>query len=123
MCHREIDPLGFALENFDPVGRWRTEYPNFRSDAATSQPVDATGVLPDGTPIEDVTDLKRWLATHPEYFVRCLSEKLLTYATGRQLNYRERALVAEIVAEQKANQYRFRDLLTALTTSPVFLAK
>ncbi|MCR9201956.1 MAG: DUF1588 domain-containing protein [Planctomycetaceae bacterium] len=123
MCHREIDPLGFALENFDPVGRWRTTYPNFRSNTATTQPVDATGVLPDGTPIHDVTDLKRWLADHPEHFVRCLSEKLLTYATGRSLSYRERALVAEIVHRQQPNNYRFRDLVVALVTSEIFLTQ
>lgn len=123
MCHREIDPLGFALENFDPVGRWRTTYPNFRSDTTTPQPVDATGTLPDGTPIHDVTDLKRWLAQHPEHFVRCLSEKLLTYATGRSLSYRERALVADIVHQQQPNNYRFRDLVVALISSEIFLTQ
>lgn len=122
VCHREIDPLGFALENFDPVGRWRTTYPNFRSDQAgtETQAVDATGVLPDGTPIRDITDLKRWLASHPEKFACCLSEKLMAYATGRDLSYREKRLIEEIVRNERENNYRFRDLLIALVQSDVF---
>ncbi len=125
-CHREIDPVGFALENFDPVGRWRDHYPRYvekkgRVKAVDGMPVDATGVLPDGPPITNVRDLKRWLADDPEPFVRCLSEKLLTYATGRSLNYRERKLIAKVVATQEANQYRLMDLIVALVQSDVFL--
>lgn len=125
VCHREIDPLGFVLENYDPIGRWRTHYPIYTDDNGKSKQidgaeVDATGVLPDGVPLNDVTDLKRWLAANPEPFARCLAEKLLTYATGRSLNYRERSIVAKIVQQQADNDYRFRDLLLALIDSEVF---
>lgn len=130
VCHKEIDPLGFVFENYDPVGRWRDHYPVYVEDPKTEKStttdgaaIDATGVLPNGVPLKDVTDLKRWLAANPQPFARCLSEKLLTYATGRTLNYRERRIVADIVEQQMANDLRFRDLLLALIDSPVFRAR
>ncbi|MFK8113118.1 MAG: DUF1588 domain-containing protein [Rubripirellula sp.] len=129
-CHREIDPLGFALENFDPVGRWREHYPIYTENekgnatVANGHRIDATGIMPDGSEFTDVTDLKKWLTAHPELFARCLSEKLLTYATGRSLSYRERQVVARIVEEQKAkNELRFQSLLLALIDCEVFRAK
>lgn len=128
VCHREIDPVGFALENFDPIGRWRDHYPEFEEEDGQSKTsdglvVDATGTMPDGTKFENVTDLKKWLVDHPEKFASCLSEKLLTYATGRRLNYRERQLVAEIVKDQKSHNLQFRDLLLALIDSEIFRTK
>ncbi|MGB7345789.1 MAG: DUF1588 domain-containing protein [Pirellulaceae bacterium] len=128
-CHREIDPIGFALESFDPIGRWRDHYPLYRDQDGEpviekGNRVDTTGELPDGTEIKDVVDLKQWLANHPELFARCLSEKLLTYAVGRRLNYREKKLIAEIVTEQReSNDLRFRDLLVALVGSEIFRTK
>lgn len=127
-CHREIDPLGFVLENFDPIGRWRENYPKSIDQDGSSKlvagaAVDATGMLPGGQKLSDVTDLKRWLAEHPEPFVRCLGEKLLTYATGRKLNYRERSMVADIVTSAQANDYRFADLIVELVDSEVFRTK
>lgn len=129
ICHREIDPVGFALENFDPIGRWRDHYPVYEdhedgtSITRKGAKVDATGRLPDGTEITDVTDLKRWLTKHPELFARCLSEKLLSYATGRSLSYRERSIVAKIVEDQAVGGLGFEDLLLALIDSQVFRAK
>lgn len=132
-CHREIDPVGFVLENFDPVGRWRSHYPIYeKSENKKKQVVrkdgllvDATGVLPDGTPLKSISDLKSWLLTHPEQFACCLSEKLMTYATGRELSYRERSIVHDIVMEQQQassnGQLKFNDLLVALVGSEVFL--
>ncbi|WP_419189929.1 DUF1588 domain-containing protein [Stieleria marina] len=128
-CHREIDPIGFALESFDPIGRWRDHYPQYvekdgKTIAKNGNAVQSDGVLPDGTPINDVRDLKRWLAEHPTVFASCLSVKLLTYATGRQLNYRERSLVGDIVQkEQSEHALRFQDLLLALIDSPIFRTK
>ncbi len=127
VCHRSIDPLGFALENFDPIGRWRDHYPKYidekrkakRKDGAL---IDATGVFADGKKLKDVTDLKRLLSDDPELFARCVSEKLLTYATGRRLNFRERDMIRFIVRSQKRNNYQFRDLLMALICTPVFQA-
>ncbi|MEM9281836.1 MAG: DUF1588 domain-containing protein, partial [Verrucomicrobiota bacterium] len=77
-CHQEIDPVGFVFENYDAVGKWRTEYPP-SAPKAKPLPVDATGVLPEGTPLNDVTDLKKWLVEHPEHFANCLSGKLMLY--------------------------------------------
>jgi len=127
-CHREIDPIGFALENFDPIGRWRDHYPLYveakgknasRIKRIDGDPVDATGTLPSGQAIRDVRDLKRILLADPKPFVCCLSEKWMTYATGRTLNHRERAMVARIVETQRDNDYRLADLLVALVDSPI----
>lgn len=125
VCHREIDPLGFVLENFDPVGRWRTNYPVFRKEDGKTvnddgNIVESDGTLPDGTKLESVVDLKRWLVKNPELFARCLSEKLLTYATGRKMNYRERQLIAGIVNDQRSSGLKLQDLLQALVDSEVF---
>lgn len=129
VCHREIDPLGFVLENFDPIGRWRDHYPQYTDQKGTTKttngaPVDATGTLPSGEALQSVTDLKKWLAESPQPFARCLSEKLLTYATGRPLNFRERRIVAEIVDQQMIeNDLRFEDLLIRLVDSEIFRTK
>lgn len=128
VCHREIDPLGFVLENFDPVGRWRKHYPDFRREPVTKQQpqgqvVDSSGVLPDGTQLTSVVDLKQWLVKHPELFARCLSEKLMTYATGRRMNYKERQVIADIVSDQMQHNLRFQDLLMALVDSQIFRKK
>lgn len=126
VCHREIDPLGFVLENYDPVGRWRDHYPKYldqptgRAKVENGAAVDTQGVLPNGVPLSDVTDLKRWLAENPEPFARCLSEKLMTYATGRELSFRERAMIAKIVRQNAANEYRLRDLMFTLIDSDIF---
>ncbi len=127
-CHQSIDPLGFVLENFDPVGRWRDHYPKYvekkgKSNRLDGAKIDASGMLPDGQELNNIQDLKRWLKDNPEPFVRCVSEKLLSYATGRQMNYRERKIIKEIVASQATNDYRFRDLLFALVQSEIFRTK
>ena len=86
-CHALIDPLGFALENFDAIGRWRTVDESFNR-------IDATGSLPDGTAFDGVADLREALARRPERFVTTLVERLLTYALGRgarALRHAERA--------------------------------
>lgn len=130
-CHREIDPVGFALENFDPVGRFRSHYPIYetvrkgnrsRTVVRNGPLVDATGALPDGTVLQDVTDLKVWLKDHPRQFAECLSHKLMTYATGRKLSYREKQILNDIVEElHESDELRMQNLLQALITSEVFL--
>ena len=131
-CHKSIDPLGFVLENFDPVGRWRDHYPTSTEKKSIEKKkphevdgarIDASGTLPGGYELNDIQDLKRWLKDNPEPFVRCISEKLLSYATGRQMNYRERKMIKEIVTSQATNEYRFRDLLLALIQSEIFRTK
>jgi len=116
-CHRKIDPVGFVLENFDPVGRWRDEWPGI------GVPVDSASVLPDGTEIRDVVDFKAWLVEHVDQFSECLAGHLLTYATGRVPNYSERKEIARIVAANQENGNGFRDLVLDLVESEIFRTK
>ncbi|MFT5124532.1 MAG: hypothetical protein ACI97B_003167 [Verrucomicrobiales bacterium] len=106
-CHRKIDPVGFVLENFDPVGRWRDEWPGIHV------PIDAASTLPDGTEINDIIDL----------FSECLAEHLMTYATGRVPNYSERKEIAEIVARNHESGNGLRDLVLGLIESETFRTK
>jgi hypothetical protein len=121
--------MGFVLENFDPIGRWREHYPIFEEDengkskTRDGQRVDASGVLPDGTEITNVIDLKMWMMENPEPFAVCLSEKLLTYATGRSLSYREQRLLEKIVAREAESGLRFQDLVLALVDSNIFRSR
>ena len=116
-CHRKLDPIGFAMENFDPVGRWREDWPGI------DKPIDASSTMHDGTEISGVVDLRAWLVENVHLFSECLSEKLLTYATGRVPNYRERQQIAKIVEENHENGNGFRDLLLALIESEIFRTK
>jgi hypothetical protein len=116
-CHKQIDPIGFILENFDPVGRWRENWPKI------DVPIQSSGTLPDGTIIHDVTDFKAWLVDNINLFSQCLSEKLLTYATGRVPNYAEKKEIETIVLENHKNGNGFQDLFLALITSETFRTK
>ena len=138
-CHDLIDPLGMVLENFDPVGRWRDHYPVYRQPAnATPKeefykeigkgttlgpPVDAKGMLVDGTELNDITDLKRYLREHIDLFARCLTEKLLVYATGRPMSFGDRRLVEKIVADVKRDGNGMRDLIETVVQSEAFRTK
>lgn len=129
ICHSRIDPLGFALENFDPVGRWRTHYPLYagRSENEFVTPigpkVDANGKLPDGTNINGVQDLKRYLVENIDQFSTCLAGKLLVYGTGRSLNYADRQVVKRVVADVKKQGNGFQDLISAIVLSESFRMK
>ena len=116
-CHQHIDPLGFALENFDPVGQWREKWPG------TDRKIDASVVLQDGTKINGVADLKKWLVRNETIFSQNLAEKLMVYGTGRALNYVEKKEVAEIVRDNHENDAGFRDLILALIASDTFQTK
>ena len=127
-CHAKIDPPGFALENFDPIGRWRTSYPVYELKGEKmvkrdGLAVDATGQLADGTQLNDVTDLKRYLVTHIDVFSRCLTEKLMIYATGRELSYGDHKEIKAIVARTKALGNGFSDLIVELVLSESFLTR
>jgi len=111
-CHRLIDPVGFSLEQFDAVGRWR--------DLEEGQPVDATGGLPDGSKFEGVVGLEKALMDRPEWFVRTLTEKLTTFALGRAPEDLDAPAIRKIVREARANNYRFSALIMGLTTSTPF---
>lgn len=113
-CHQRIDPIGFVLENYDPVGRWRTEWPG------SNTPIDASTTLFDGTKISNAMEFKAWLVENIDLFSQCLSEKLMTYATGRVPNYAERHEISQIVQANHETGNGFRDLVLALTMSETF---
>jgi len=113
-CHQQIDPIGFVLENFDPVGGWREQWPDIHVD------IDPSGVLPDATEILGYTDLKRWIVENIDIFGQCLSEELMIYATGRIPSYAEKQELKQIVAKVEKNKGGFRDLLLALMESKTF---
>jgi hypothetical protein len=111
-CHRLIDPVGFALEQYDAVGRWRTR--------DEGRAVDAAGGLPDGSEFEGVAGLEKALLHRPELFVRTLTEKLFIYALGRLPEESDAPAIRKIVREARAQNYRFSSLIHGLTTSVPF---
>lgn len=117
VCHRRIDPIGFVLENFDPVGRWRPTWP--RSNA----PIDASGQLVDGTVVKNAIEFKAWLVANIDLFSTCVGEKLLTYATGRVPNYAERREIERIVRANREAGQGFRDLVLDLIDSKTFRSR
>ncbi len=112
-CHAVIDPLGFALENFDVIGGWRT------IDEA-GEPVDATGTTAAGESIEGLAGLRALLLDDPEKFPRTVTEKLLAYALGRPLEYYDRPAVRRVVREAAADGYRWSSLIVGIVKSPTF---
>ncbi|MEK6234694.1 MAG: DUF1592 domain-containing protein, partial [Planctomycetales bacterium] len=117
-CHRKIDPLGFAFENFDPIGRWRDNYPKGRGK------IDASTTMANGREIADVVAFKEMLLTREQDVVRCLAEKLLAYSSGRVLEPIDRGQVDHIVAElNKRGGGGLRDLIKLVARSEVFLTK
>jgi hypothetical protein len=111
-CHRLIDPVGFALEPFDAVGRWRT--------MDEGRPIDTAGGLPDGRSFEGVEGLEKALLERPELFVRTLTEKLFIFALGRAPEESDAAAIRKIVRDARANRYRFSSLILGITTSTPF---
>ncbi len=111
-CHRKMDPLGFALDNFNPIGRWQR--------ARDGQPIDATGVLPDGRKVRGVVQLKELLMDQKDQFARNLIEQMLIYALGRELSYRDRPTVARILKRLQQNDYRMRELILGVVESYPF---
>jgi hypothetical protein len=111
-CHNVIDPVGFALENFDAVGRWRT--------TEEGKPVDASGGLPDGSKFTGVTGLEAALLKRPELFVGTMTEKLLTFALGRGVEPSDGPAVRKVVRAAKDADYRFSALIEAIVTSTPF---
>jgi hypothetical protein len=113
-CHAVMDPLGFALENFDGVGMWRDK------DRFANAPIDSVGELPDGTKINGPDDLRNALLRHPDQFVQTFVENLLTYSMGRTREYYDMPTVRRIVRETQAKDYRFSAILQAVVRSDQF---
>ena len=111
-CHKVMDPIGLAMENFDAVGAWRA------NDAGS--PIDASGELADGTKVDGVVALRNALMSRPELFAGTFTEKLLTYALGRGLDYRDMPSVRAIVRDAARNNYRFSAFISGVTHSTPF---
>jgi hypothetical protein len=111
-CHKVMDPMGLALENFDAVGAWRTE--------DGGQPLDTSGQLPDGTKIDGVIGLRETLVKQPDVFVTTVAEKLLTYAIGRGLEPEDMPAVRAIVRQAEKDGYRFTSLIEGVVNSTPF---
>ena len=112
-CHRLMDPLGLALENFDAVGRWRAHMPG-------GVGIDASGAMPDGTPFEGPADLRGLLVRNPEQFVTVVTEKLLTYALGRGVEYYDAPAVREITRTAAEQDYGLASLIVGVVRSTPF---
>jgi hypothetical protein len=111
-CHKAMDSIGFAMENFDAVGAWRTR------DAG--QPIDASGELSDGTKVDGVVTLRNALISRPDLFAGTLTEKLMIYALGRGLDYRDMPTVRAILRDASRTNYRFSALIMGVVRSTPF---
>ena len=114
-CHAVMDPLGFSLENFDATGEWRKK--DF------SGPIDPSGQLADGTKVSGPQSLREALMKHPEQFVTTMTEKMLTYALGRGLEYYDMPVVRSIVKDSSKNNYRFTSVVMGIVKSTPFQMK
>ena len=114
-CHAMIDPAGFALENFDAIGRWRVVDESWN-------PLDTSGALPDGTKFQNVADLRAALVRRPERFANTVAEKLLTYALGRGLEYYDMPAVRKIVSDS-APDYKLQSMILGVARSYPFLMR
>jgi hypothetical protein len=114
-CHAEMDALGFALENFDAVGAWRQFDGEFL--------IDASGTLPGGKSVDGPVSLKRLLIEEKERFARALTERMLTYALGRGLEYYDKCAVDEIVDDLPEGDYRISSLILSIVQTTPFLTK
>jgi cytochrome c5 len=115
-CHSAIDPLGFALENFDVIGGWRT------IDEA-GKPVDASGTTPGGTKIDGLAGLRALLLEDPEQFPRTVTDKLMAYALGRRVEYFDRPSIRKIVHDAGAQNYKWSAIILGIVKSPAFLMR
>jgi Protein of unknown function (DUF1585)/Protein of unknown function (DUF1588) len=113
VCHAQMDPLGFALENFNGVGEWRTV-----SEAGSA--VDASGVLPNGVKFNGPAELRKVLLSHPEQFGDTVTDRLLTYALGRGVEYYDQPAIRKITREAASGNYRWSSLILGIVNSTPF---
>ncbi|MCH8293121.1 DUF1592 domain-containing protein [Candidatus Poribacteria bacterium] len=111
-CHAKMDPIGFALENYNAIGAFRSKDGEFE--------IDASGQFPDGTSFNGPGDLKGIIIDRKDLFVRCLTEKMLTYALGRGLAYYDRPTIEQIATNLESNDYKFSALVTEIVKSDPF---
>jgi hypothetical protein len=107
-----MDPIGFSFENYDAVGRWRK--------AEDGKPIDAGGSLPDGSKFEGVAGLEKALLSRPELFAGTVTEKLLTYALGRGVEYYDAPAVRKVLSNARTNDFRFSSMIVEVVNSTPF---
>lgn len=122
-CHRTIDPPGFALENYDPAGRWRDRYVLPGRSSKSAQKIDASYVLPDGQKFKDIEQFQAILMTQDRKLARNVAEKLVVYGTGAPIAFADEVMIDEIVAQAAKENYGFRSILHAVVTSNLFRTK
>jgi hypothetical protein len=113
VCHAQMDPLGFALENFNGVGEWRTT-------SEAGNPVDASGTLPNGVKFNGPAELRKVLLSHPEQFANTVTDRLLTYALGRGVEYYDQPAIRKITREAASNDYKWSSLILGIVNSTPF---
>jgi Protein of unknown function (DUF1592)/Protein of unknown function (DUF1588)/Protein of unknown function (DUF1585)/Protein of unknown function (DUF1587)/Protein of unknown function (DUF1595) len=111
-CHNLMDPVGFALENYDALGRWR----NFEQDL----PIDSSGALPDGAEAANVEEIERNLLLRPELFVGTMTEKLVTFALGRGIEPEDGPYIRRVVRQAASSDFRFSSIVESIVHSPIF---
>ena len=141
-CHKKIDPPGFALESFDTTGKWRTYY-RIKKEGEKLTPEEVAEInphasfvkfrkgpaveshyeMPDGTPFTDINEFKAILMKHPEPVVRCITQKLMTFALGRELGFSDRPSVNTIVANIAKEDYGLRSLIHEIVRNEAFVKK
>jgi hypothetical protein len=112
VCHNRMDPIGFGLENFDPIGQWRT--------VDAGQLIDSTGMLPDGSTFQGPAQLQQALLGQSPVIAGAFTQKLLTYALGRDLEYYDMPAVREIVGNAAVSEYRFSEIVSGIVNSLPF---
>jgi hypothetical protein len=117
-CHKLMDPIGFALENFDADGSWRTDQGD---EAAT--PFDTTVELFDGTAVTGPIELREALLKYTPQYVRTITEKMMTYALGRGVEYLDMPVIRSIVRDAESDDYRFKSIVVGIIESPQFLSR
>ena len=121
-CHARIDPLGLAFDNYDAIGRWRTEE-IVQSGIGGNPPVDASGTLPDGRTFSDPAEFRKLLLDDRDRFARAFLEKLANYALRRAMTVDDESSLSEIASRTRADNYRLRDVIRDLATSELFLKR
>ncbi len=111
-CHARMDPIGFAMENFDAVGRWR--------DTDNGKAIDTSGVFTDGSKFDGIAGLKKVLLAHPEQFVHTVAEKLMMYGVGRNLQYFDEPSIRAVVRQAAPDNYTFASLILGIVKSTPF---
>src|SRR5262249_24879290 len=114
-CHNKMDPLGFGLENYDAIGHWRTKDGKFD--------VDSSGTLPNGKTFPNPVEMRSVFRTQPPAFTRCITEKMLTYSSGRGLNGPDNRVVADIDRKLAADGYGFQTLIYEIVRSLPFQSR